>query len=244
MESTDIIRYGEDALSLIQNSQILTKEDFGKIDLISAELSDAFIHSQIFRTRTEMEISVLDNIKHPTPDSKYWQSNREQNVHFEELVRLSFEHRRNEIKLRQNYESLVEETDSTKKALILVDIDEKEFNRKVMEKIAKDRIREIWNWHEIKERLKKEMLHSLTDCDEHQLVSYALRWIYQTMNMGTGGTPGERNNLIGQLRTGLKRIKAEGLEGKIQEWVGSHVFEWLKQNFPEELNASSVRRIK
>ena len=38
---------------------------------------------------SEMEISVLDIMKHPTSESRYWQSMREQNVIFQELVMLS-----------------------------------------------------------------------------------------------------------------------------------------------------------
>jgi hypothetical protein len=41
-----------------------------------------------------MEVSVLDDVHFPTPDAKYWQSVREQSVHFSELIRLSFDYRR------------------------------------------------------------------------------------------------------------------------------------------------------
>jgi hypothetical protein len=42
--------------------------------------SHAFHHVQMYRTQTEMEISVLSDVHFPTPDSKYWQTVREMNV--------------------------------------------------------------------------------------------------------------------------------------------------------------------
>ena len=44
--------------SIIQNSDILTKDDFDKLTPLTGELKDTFIKSQMFRTKTEMEVSV------------------------------------------------------------------------------------------------------------------------------------------------------------------------------------------
>jgi len=49
-----------------------------------------------------MRFSVLNDMKYPTPASKYWQCVREQNVYLENLMTLSFEYRRNEVKIK-NY---------------------------------------------------------------------------------------------------------------------------------------------
>jgi hypothetical protein len=87
--------YEVQSLSIINNSSILEKADLDKIIAIKDELNHTFLHSQVFRTRTEMEVSVLDDIHFPNPDSKYWQAMREQNVHFNELVSLSYEYRKN-----------------------------------------------------------------------------------------------------------------------------------------------------
>ena len=67
------------------------------------------------------------------------------------------------------------------------------------EKVAKDRIREVREWHEIKARLIPQMIHSLEDVNEHQLVSYTRRFIYQFLAMGESGSPGERQNLMSQM---------------------------------------------
>ena len=71
----------------------------------------------------------------------------------------------------------------------------------------KDRIREIQAWHEIKENLKPEMKYDTINVDKHQLESYTKRWIQQAKIMGDSGSPGERQNLLGQLASGIDHIK-------------------------------------
>ena len=46
-------------------------------------------------------MSVLQDAKYPTKASKYWQCVREQNVFLENLMSLSFDARRNEVKLKK-----------------------------------------------------------------------------------------------------------------------------------------------
>ena len=50
---------------------------------------------------TEMRFSVLSDNKYPTKAAKYWQSVREQNTHFENLVHLSFDARKNEVEIKK-----------------------------------------------------------------------------------------------------------------------------------------------
>ena len=86
----------EKSLDIIRGASILPMEEMEYIETIMPDLAFGFEHAQIFRTRTEMEVSVLDDLKHPTPDAKYWQAMREQQVHFSELVMLSYEYRKNQ----------------------------------------------------------------------------------------------------------------------------------------------------
>ena len=63
------------------------------------ELQDTWRKKQMFRTETEMRFSVLSDNKYPNAAAKYWQSVREQNTHFENLVHLSFDARKNEVEI-------------------------------------------------------------------------------------------------------------------------------------------------
>jgi hypothetical protein len=69
----------------------------------------------VFRTETEMRFSVLNDMKYPTKASKYWQCVREQNVYLENLMSLSFDYRRTEVKLKRLQQKLLKEETDLKK---------------------------------------------------------------------------------------------------------------------------------
>ena len=80
---------------------VLNSEDQKVYDSLLDECRDSWRKRQVFRTETEMRLSVLNEGKHPTAASKYWQAVREQSVFFDNVMVLSFEYRRNVIKLEQ-----------------------------------------------------------------------------------------------------------------------------------------------
>ena len=80
---------------------ILSKDEVADFKKMKSELQDTWIKKQMFRTETEMRISVLNDLKHPTPAAKYWQAVREQNVMFEQMVFLSFDYRKNEVEIKK-----------------------------------------------------------------------------------------------------------------------------------------------
>lgn len=131
---------------------VLPLSEFNKLKEMSGELTNAWNKRQIFRTETEARFCVLNSYKFPTKASKYWQSIREQTVHFNELVILSFELRRNKIKLNKIEEKLKEST-GHEKDLLEIDRDELLFSISSLNQIAKNRIREIEQWSLIKKEL-------------------------------------------------------------------------------------------
>lgn len=203
------------SLSIIESSKILKQEDLTQLSGLCDELQDMFLNVQIFRTRTEMEASILNDLKHPTPDSKYWQAMREQNVMFQELVMLSYEYRKNQVEIKMLQKKADLESDELEKELLQIEIEKKQFIGINQERTAKDRIREIQEWHEIKERLKPDMTASLTDVNEHQLISHTARWINQLMGMSKNTSISERNNLLGQLDKGLKLCREQNCIEKL-----------------------------
>ncbi len=82
-------------------TNILDKEDVKEFKKLIPELQDTWHKKQMFRTETEMRFSVLSDNKYPTKAAKYWQSVREQNTHFENLVHLSFDARKNEVEIKK-----------------------------------------------------------------------------------------------------------------------------------------------
>ena len=118
-----------------------------EFNLLVGELRDTWTKKQIFRTRTEMEISVLSDAKYPTNASKYWQCVREQNVFLENLMNLSFDYRKNDVELEQKELELEKEEDLLKQKLIKIEIDQKIYSKANMQLVAKDRMREIRRIH-------------------------------------------------------------------------------------------------
>ena len=171
------------------------------------ELRDTWTKKQIFRTETEMRFSVLNDMKYPTPASKYWQCVREQNVYLENLMTLSFEYRRNEVKIKKLQEKLLTEEDALKKELYQIDIDEKNFSKASMQLTARDRMREIKLWSKLKKEADDGTFDK-EDVNTHQLESYHKIMINRKDTLTPGSSQPEVFNVLGQLQT-IERVKKE-----------------------------------
>ena len=171
------------------------------------ELRDTWTKKQVFRTETEMRFSVLNDMKYPTKASKYWQCVREQNVYLENLMSLSFDYRRTEVKLKRLQQKLTEETDELKKELIQIDIDEKTYSKANMELTAKDRMREIKLWSQLKKEVDDGSFDK-KDVNTHQLESYHKIMINRKDTLTPGSSQPEVFNVLGQLQT-IERVKKE-----------------------------------
>ena len=186
---------------------ILDPNDVKDFKALTEELRDTWTKKQVFRTETEMRFSVLNDMKYPTPAAKYWQCVREQNVYLENLMSLSFDYRRNEIKIKKLEEKLLTEEDSLKKELFEIDIDEKNFAKASMQLTARDRMREIKLWS----KLKKEVDDGTFDKENvntHQLESYHKIMINRKDTLTAGSSQPEVFNVLGQLQT-IERVKKE-----------------------------------
>ena len=188
---------------------VLDPNDVKDFKALTEELRDTWTKKQVFRTETEMRFSVLNDMKYPTPAAKYWQCVREQNVYLENLMSLSFDYRRNEIKIKKLEEKLLTEEDSLKKELFEIDIDEKNFAKASMQLTARDRMREIKLWS----KLKKEVDDGTFDKEDvttHQLESYHKIMINRKDTLTAGSTQPEVFNILGQLKS-IEKIKKEQL---------------------------------
>ena len=132
-------------------NNILPAEDVKAFKDMVGEFRDTWTKKQIFRTETEARISVLQDMKYPTKAAKYWQCVREQNVFLENLMSLSFDYRRNDVKIKRLEKKILEEKeDDLKQELWQIDLDEKRYGKANMELTAKDRMRELKMWSKLK----------------------------------------------------------------------------------------------
>ena len=189
-------------------NNLLPTEDVNIFKEMVEELKDTWTKKQVFRTETEARISVLQDMKYPNKASKYWQCVREQNVFLENLMTLSFEYRRNDIKIKRLEKKLKDEKDELKKELWKVDLDEKTFSKASMELVAKDRMREIKMWSKLKIEFDDGTFDT-KDVNRHQLESYHQIMKNRVETITSGTSQPEVFNAVGQLKT-IERVKKDG----------------------------------
>ena len=189
-------------------NNLLDTEDVSKFKELTNELRDTWTKKQVFRTETEMRMSVLQDAKYPTKASKYWQCVREQNVFLENLMSLSFDARRNEVKLKKLKQKLETEKDPLKIELLQIDIDEKTYSVANMQLVARDRMREIKLWSTLKKEFNDGTFDT-KDVNTHQLDSYHIIMKNKAETLTTGSSQPEVFNVLGQLQT-IERVKKSG----------------------------------
>jgi hypothetical protein len=189
-------------------NNLLDPNDVKEFKEMTEELRDTWTKKQVFRTETEMRMSVLQDAKYPTKASKYWQCVREQNVFLENLMSLSFDARRNEVKLKRLQEKLKTEEDSLKRELLQIDIDEKTYSVANMQLVARDRMREIKLWSTLKKEFDDGSFDT-QDVNRHQLDSYHLIMKNKAETLTPGSSQPEVFNVLGQLQT-IERVKKSG----------------------------------
>jgi hypothetical protein len=189
-------------------NNLLDAEDVSKFKELTGELRDTWTKKQVFRTETEMRMSVLQDAKYPTKASKYWQCVREQNVFLENLMSLSFDARRNEVKLKKLKQKLEKEKDPIKRELCQIDIDEKTYSVANMQLVARDRMREIKLWSVLKKEFNDGSFDT-KDVNRHQLDSYAIIMKNKAETLTQGSSQPEVFNVLGQLQT-IERVKKSG----------------------------------
>ena len=201
-----------DITSLIEKeapnlNNLLDPEDVSAFKEMTGELRDTWTKKQMFRTETEMEFSVLNDAKYPTNAAKYWQCVREQNVFLENLMTLSFDYRRNEIKIKRLQQKIEKEEDDLKRELAQVDLDEKVYSRASMQLTARDRMREIKLWSAYKKKYDDGSFDT-TNVNTHQLESYHLTMKNKAETLTQGSSQPEVFNVLGQLQS-IERIKKD-----------------------------------
>jgi len=197
-------------------NNLLDPEEVKIFKGLTEELRDTWTKKQMFRTETEMQFSVLNDAKYPTKAAKYWQCVREQNVFLENLMSLSFDYRRAEVKIKRLQEKLDKEEDPLKKELLQIDIDEKVYSKASMQLVARDRMREIKLWSKFKKKFNDGSFDT-KNVNTHQLNSYHLTMKNKAETLTQGSSQPEVFNVLGQLQS-IERIKKDILiENKKKE---------------------------
>ena len=188
---------------------LLDKSQASEFKKMVPELQDTWIKKQMFRTETEMRFSVLSDNKYGTKAAKYWQSVREQNTHFENLMHLSFDYRKNDVEIEKLEHKLIDPNeDKFEKKLAEIELEEKLYGRAGMELVAKARMREISTWSKLKKEFHDDSFDD-QDVNTHQAESYMHQLEQRKATLTPGSSQPEVFNVLGQLET-LKRVRKSG----------------------------------
>ena len=189
-------------------NNLLDPEDVKEFKAMTAELRDTWTKKQVFRTETEMRMSVLQDMKYPTKAAKYWQCVREQNVFLENLMSLSFDCRRSEAKVKWLEKKIDTEKDEYRLEKYKIDLDEARYSLANMQLVARDRMREIKLWSTLKKEFDDGTFDT-QDVNRHQLESYHQIMKNKAQTLTSGSSQPEVFNVLGQLNT-IERVKKSG----------------------------------
>ena len=206
MNEIALLSKAKDALVPMLSSDL---ED--KLAGLVDELQETYAKRQIWRTQTEMMFSVLDDSKHPTPASKYWQCVREQSVFYEQLVQLTLDYRKNNIAILEIEEKLQgDDLNKFERMTLEVDYDSAIWARDGLQISAKDRMRELDLWSQIKAALVEGNPEFDTeDVNTHQAESYLKRMENRKDTLTSGSQGAEVINVLGPLNTLRKLVGVE-----------------------------------
>lgn len=207
MEENNQLAITEDLKHILA---VLKPNDAQEILRLKDELADNWNKKQIFRTETEMRVSVLNDGKFPTVAAKYWQAVREMSAHFDAMMNLSFDMRRSEVerlKLEKKMKEAEETGDPLEIMSLQIDLDQNLYNKACMEQVAHDRVREIKTWSKLKTELDDGTFDT-QEVNTHQAVSLHHRLAYRASALNEHSDPTEVANVMGQLQT-MERLKKQ-----------------------------------
>ena len=209
-----------DVFQIVKPTNFLGNDDWESLEKMTPELLDTFEKQQRWRTETEMVVSVLNDSRHPTAASKYWQATREQAAFFDQLVQLSFDYRRNALELRK----LRAKTpgDEFEAEAIQIDIEEREYRARGMELAAKDRVRELRLWSKFKGELEAAEPFDTKDPNTDQLIGLSKRLVNDIaagITAGASISAAEAGNMVGLAKTALRLAEEKGLLGAVMDGV-------------------------
>ena len=172
----------ENGLSTIDNTDILSDTDLKKISDLSPVLSDIDKKNPMFRSRNQMEVSVLNPVAFPDESAKYWQCVREQHMMFQTLVDTSFQYEKicANLELAQiDLEEIPHDKRYNARSMLKkAEIKQLQFALHNYRKTAKDRVREILEWERLKlKQIEKEPSIDTQNPNTDQLESMKKRYV-------------------------------------------------------------------
>jgi len=189
---------------------VLSEDDNKKLSLAKNNIEHSMKHVIMHRTKTLLRTSVLNDLDHPTPDSKYWQLSMEMYAHSTALADNLFEIESKQIDLDEAEEKLKTEKNNYTIRRLELEIKKIMFQIAILQKEVHERILELDNQSTAMEELKQYMNYSQDDMNEHQVQTYAIAWTNEVCNITDGTDSDSRKNKISRWITMMNLLESCG----------------------------------
>lgn len=224
----DLKVYSNEGLSIIKASQFLKEEDISFLLDNKSSFQEMFEKKKIWRSSVDMRVSVLNDVKFPDKASKYWQCLKECDAFYNYLIELSFDFRRNKVKLESLKRTLENCSDDLKSELLVIDIEELEYIISNQTKQAEERVREIKEWLILMEQLDDGSFNT-QNIEKSQLLSYAASFLKKYMINKDSITGAEKTNLVGLLVTSIRYCNEKGIINELLDIISVDEREQLEK---------------
>ncbi|MFA7507417.1 MAG: hypothetical protein WCZ11_04190 [Bacilli bacterium] len=185
------------SINVLTGSDLIISEDVKFLQEHTKDFEKRFRTRGLFRSKIEMEAGVLNEVEHPTVDSKYWQAIGEQNVHLTELITLDFESKKLsakneliEVEIDELEDLISKEENKFKKKKLEIKLKEKrikyeqnKFNLIQQTKTAQERMREVKTWESIIKELEPLLKYGDEDFSKHHAERYYLKFKNKMNNL-------------------------------------------------------------
>ena len=194
-----------------------------KLNAAEHNINRAFKDIVFFRTPTLLRLSVLNDMDHPTLESKYWQLVNEMYAHSTGLADLIFDIELKQVEIDEleckiktgenNFQTRRDEIELRRARFALVN----------MQKTADARIEEIHNQNTAMEDIKAELQKQGIDIEtqtinDHQLRTFAVAWTSEVCNITEHTDVDSKKNIISRWITCMNVLNSMG---KRDEFINS-----------------------
>ena len=206
-------------IQTIENSRMLPQDDVEALITVGKSIDEGFSRRQRFRPRFLMETAVLNDMKFPTPDAKYWQCNVERDTHFRNLVMLSFDYREKIADIQIIEEEMKKMGNFNEGLRIKKSIQVERENALLlyMKKEAQERVREIMNWSDIMQNLEPDLKYDPIDTEAHMPEAYAIRAGREQEMMKLVEGQSDMSGAMNMLSVGMTMIKHPSVQKLIED---------------------------
>ena len=195
-------------------NRVFDDTQIAKLTAARHNIETAFNKIVFFRTPTLLRLSVLNDVEHPTLESKYFQLVNEMYAHSSELANLIFDIELKQIDIEE-LENKIQKKEGYDRRRAEIEIRRKRFELVQMQKTADARIKEIDNQSTAMNEIKDELLKigvNIEDqtVNDHQLRTLAISWTNEVCNITDATDVSSRKNIISRWITCMNVLKSAG----------------------------------